>query len=43
MEVFGEVLNLKHYIKCFITSSPIEALYLRKINISKVFGKDIPV
>ena len=46
MEVFGEIINLKHYIKdikCFITSSPKEALHLRKINISKVFGKDIPV
>ena len=46
MEVFDEVISLKHYIKdikCFITSSPIETLHLRKINISKVFGKDIPI
>jgi hypothetical protein len=46
MEVFDEVLNLKHHIKgikCFITSSPKEALHLRKLNVSKVFGKDIPV
>ena len=35
MEVFNEVLNLKHYIngiKCFITSSPKEALHLRKLS-----------
>ena len=46
MEVFNEVLNLKHYIngiKCFITASPKENLHLRKLNISEVFGKDIPV
>ena len=46
MEVFDEVVNLKDYIKdikCFITSSPKEALHLRKINISKIFGKDIPI
>ena len=46
MEVFDEVLNLKLYIngiKCFITSSPKEALHLRKLNIANVFGKDIPV
>jgi hypothetical protein len=46
MEVFDEVLNLKHYIKdikCFITSSPIEILHLRKANLLKIFSKDIPV
>ena len=46
MEVFDEVINLKHHIKnikCFITASPKEALHLRKLNVSKVFGKDIPV
>ena len=46
MEVFDEVINLKRHIKnikCFITSSPLEALHLRKINISKIFDKDIPV
>ena len=46
MEVFDEVLNLKHHIKgikCFITASPKEALHLRKLNVSKVLGKDIPV
>ena len=46
MEVFDEVISLKRYIKdikCFITSSPKEALHLRKINISKIFGKDIPI
>ena len=46
MEVFDEVINLKHHIKdikSFITSSPKEALHLRKLNVLKVFGKDIPV
>ena len=46
MEVFYEVISLKRYIKdikCFITSSPKEALHLRKINISRIFGKDIPI
>jgi hypothetical protein len=46
MEIFDEVANLKHYIKdikCFIASSPEEALDLRKLNISKIFGKDIPI
>ena len=46
MEVFDEVLNLKLYIngiKCFITASPKEALHLRKLNVSEVLGKDIPV
>ena len=46
MEVFDEVINLKHHIKdikCFITASPKETLHLRELNVSKVFGKDIPV
>ncbi len=46
MDIFDEVLNLKRYInniKCFITSSPLEILHLRKANISKIFDKDIPV
>ena len=46
MDIFDEVINLKRYInnvKCFITSSPLEMLHLRKANISKIFGKDIPV
>ncbi|MHB8232906.1 MAG: hypothetical protein ACYDDB_08400 [bacterium] len=46
MDIFEEVLNLKHYInniKCFITSSPLDILHLRKTNTSKIFGKDIPV
>ena len=46
MDIFDEIINLKHYIgniKCFITSSPKEALHFRKLNISKIFGKDIPI
>ena len=46
MEVFEEVVKLKHYIKdikCFITSSPKEAQHLRKINLFKILGKDIPI
>ena len=46
MEVFDEVINLKHHIKdikCFITASPKETSHLRKLNVSKVLGKDIPV
>jgi hypothetical protein len=46
MDIYPEIENLKHYInniKCFITSSPLEILDLRKANISKIFDKDIPV
>jgi hypothetical protein len=46
MDIFDEVLNLKHYIsniKCFITSFPKEILHLRKANLYNIFNKDIPV
>ncbi len=46
MDIYPEIENLKYYIdniKCFITSSALEILHLRKANISKIFDKDIPV
>lgn len=46
MDVFEEVPRLKRHIaeiNCFITSSPREILHLRKINLKRIFGKDIPL
>ncbi len=46
MDIYPEIENLKHYIKnikCFITSSHEEILHLRKVNLRKIFNKDIPV
>jgi hypothetical protein len=46
MDIFEEVLNLKHYInniRCFITSSPVDLLPLRKANLYRILDKDIPV